>query len=123
MNAAQRWKKIEARIRNSLHKVGASHPSIKLAQEAATAATNNLNLITDSYKAGSISLIDLIDAQNAALSAELSAANAVYNFLQDLMEVQRASARYDFFLSATEREQWYRDIEDYYASALRGQNQ
>lgn len=113
--------KIEARIRNTLHQVGASHASIGLAEEASKAATSNLNLITDAYKAGSISLIDLIDAQNAALSAELNAANAVYNFLLDLMEVQRAIARYDFFVSAEEREQWYQDIEDYYADALRGQ--
>ena len=115
--------KIEARIRNGLHQIGASYPSMELAEKAATAAINNLELVTDSYKVGSVSLIDLIDAQNAALSAELNSANAVYDFLLDLMEVQRATARYDFFVSAEEKEKWYQEIENYYDSVLRGQTQ
>jgi outer membrane protein len=109
--------KIEARIRNALHDIGASYPSIELARKAADAAGNNLRLITDAYRAGSVSLIDLIDAQNAALSAELSAANAIYDFLLDLMEVQRATARFDFFLSPEQRQKWYQDIEAYYEKA------
>ena len=74
----------------------------------------NLRLITEAYRAGSVSFIELIDAQNAALSAELSAANAIYDFLLDLMEVQRAIAQFDFFMSPEERRQWYDNIENYY---------
>lgn len=113
--------RIEARIRNALHNIGASYPSIELAKKASDAATSNLKLITESYRVGSVSFIDLIDAQNAALSAELSAANAIYDFLIDLMEVQRATARFDFFVSADERRQWYEEIEAYYDSQ-RGNN-
>ncbi len=112
--------KIEARTRNALHEIGASYPSIELARKASTAADNNLRLITDSYRAGSVSLIDLIDAQNAALSAELSAANAIYDFLLDLMEVQRATARFDFFLTPDQRKEWYQNIEAYYEKAKQG---
>ncbi|NKB36085.1 MAG: hypothetical protein GKR93_02800 [Gammaproteobacteria bacterium] len=111
--------KIEARIRNALHNIGASYPSIDLARKSADAAGNNLRLITESYRAGSVSLIELIDAQNAALSAELSAANAIYDFLLDLMEVQRAIAQFDFFMSPDERRQWYEDIESYYKNSAR----
>ena len=111
--------RIEARIRNALHNIGASYPSIELARKAADASTSNLKLITESYRAGSVSLIKLIDAQNAALSADLSAANAVYDFLLDLMEVQRATARFDFFMTPEERKQWYENIEAYYEKAKR----
>ena len=111
--------RIEARIRNALHNIGASYPSIDLARKAANAAENNLRLITEAYRAGSVSFIELIDAQNAALSAELSAANAIYDFLLDLMEVQRAIAQFDFFMSPEERLQWYENIENYYKSNKR----
>ena len=39
---------------------------------------------------GVLSIIDLLDAQSAALVAEQSAANATYQFLLDLMEAERA---------------------------------
>ena len=103
-----------ARIRTGLHNIGATYPSIRLAKKASDAATSNLKLVTESYRVGSVSFIDLIDAQNAALSAELSAANAVYDFLIDLMEVQRATARFDFFVSPDERRLWYEEIEAFY---------
>ncbi len=111
---------IEARIRSSLHRTGASYPSIELAQKAANAAKNNLALVTDTYQKGAVSVITLIDAQNAALKTELSAANAIYEFLLDLMEVQRAVAKFDFFLKADEREAWYERIESYFQGRMPG---
>ncbi len=109
---------IEARIRSALHKAGASYPSIELAQQAANAAQNNLELVTDTYQKGAASIITLIDAQNATLSTELSAANAVYEFLLDLMEVQRATAKFDFFLKPAERKAWYERIDVHFKQRL-----
>jgi len=67
---------------------------------AADAARKNLTLVTASYARGIKSIIDLIDAQNSALVADQQAANAVYDFLIDLMAVQRSLG--NFFVFAPE---------------------
>jgi outer membrane protein TolC len=77
-------------MRSALHTAGASYAGIRLSQDAADAAKENLNLVVDAYSVGAVSIIDLIDAQNAALIAAEVAANASYDFLLDLAEVERA---------------------------------
>ncbi|MBW2683278.1 MAG: TolC family protein, partial [Deltaproteobacteria bacterium] len=66
----------------------------------------NLKLITDSYIQGLKSIIELLDAQNQALSADQAAANAVYDFLVDLMGVQRAMGMFVLFEPEEERNAW-----------------
>ncbi len=105
---------VELRIRAALYQVSASFPAIELAQEAAAAARRNLEMVTASYSRGVVSVIELIDAQNAALVAEATAANAVYDFLIDLMELQRATNTFDFFLTAAGREAWFERLETYF---------
>ena len=73
--------------------------------------------MSDSYARGAVSILDLLDAQNAAVGAEQLYANAVYDFFVDLMEVQRASNRFDFFLSPEDRELWYERLEDFFERA------
>lgn len=113
--------KVEEEIRTSLNNSGASFPSIRFANDASEAARKNLELVTDSYSRGAVSIIDLLDAQNAALSAELNAANAVYDFLIDLMNVQRAVGKFDFFTTAEERMEWFRELEEFYLENKRQQ--
>jgi outer membrane protein len=110
--------KVEEQMRTALNNSGASYPSIGFALSSAEAAHKNLDLVTDSYSRGVVSIIDLLDAQNAALSADLNAANAVYNFLIDLMNVQRASGKFDFFTSPEERNEWFRMLDEFYNKAL-----
>ena len=109
--------RIEERIRSALHETGASYPSIRLSHQAAEAARQNLKLVTDSYARGVVSIIDLLDAQNAALVANQAAESAVYNFLVDLMGVQRAAGQFDFFLTPGEREAWFERLKNYYEEA------
>ena len=90
--------RVEQRLRSVLHRAGASYAGIDLAADAADAARRNLALITDAYEQGVLSILDLIDAQNAALVAEQSAATAVYDYLIDLMDTHRASGRFGLFM-------------------------
>ncbi len=99
----------EAIIQNvlaALNRTRASYPSITLSRQASEAAKRNLDLVTDSYVQGIKTIIDLLDAQNQALSAELDAANAVYNFLIDFMGVERAIGQFVIFMPEKERQQW-----------------
>jgi outer membrane protein TolC len=108
--------RIEQRIRTALHRAGSSFAGIGLARDGADAAHNNLDLVTDSYARGVVSVVELLDAQNAALVADLAAATAVYTFLLDIMEVERAGASFSFFLTDAEREDLFQRLETFVAA-------
>ncbi len=105
--------RIEGRVLSAIHLVRASYPSIRLSNDAADAARRNLTLVTDSYVRGIKSIIDLIDAQNQALVANQQAANAVYDFLIDLMSIQRSSGRFFLFAPEEERDAWMDRLNQY----------
>ena len=96
--------RIEQRIRSILHQAGASFAAIKLSRDAAEAAHKNLDLVTDSYSQGVVNIITLLDAQNQALVAELVAANSIFDYLIDLMSVQRAVGKFDYYRSPEDRQ-------------------
>lgn len=95
-------------------KIQASGPSIGLSRDAREASLKNLDLVQDSYSLGVVSVIDLIDAQTSALVSSQVAANAVYNFMIDLMEMERAANAFDFFRTREERDAWFNRLEAYF---------
>ncbi|HEB69949.1 MAG TPA: hypothetical protein ENI88_10070 [Desulfobulbus sp.] len=97
----------------ALNRTRSSYPGIILSREAADSARRNLTLITDSYVQGIKSIIDLLDAQNQSLAADQTAANAVYNFLIDLMGVQRAMGSFILFQPEQERKDWLQRAEQF----------
>ncbi|QMU62238.1 MAG: hypothetical protein GKR92_11255 [Gammaproteobacteria bacterium] len=107
---------IETRVRNSLKQAKGSYPAIRLANDAAQAAEENLSLVIDSYSQGAVSITDLIDAQDASLEANLAAVNAQYQFMIDWIEVQRATANFDVLLEPDGFENWYQALNEYYAT-------
>ncbi len=109
--------KVEQRMRSALYASRAASQGIDLSRRAAAAAGRNLELVTDAYARGAVSIIDLLDAQNAALLAELGAANAVYDFLIVLMEVERSAGRFDFFMTDADREAWLERLRRYLEDA------
>lgn len=90
--------RVEQRVRSALRLAGASWVGIDLAASAAASAGSSLALVTDAYAEGSVSIVDLIDAQQAALAGRRLEAEARYDFLVDLMRVQRAIGRFFFFM-------------------------
>ena len=70
--------------------------------------------MTDKYVSGTVSITALIDAQDAALSAELDAAEAEYTFLIDLVEVMRSGSDFGLFLDPAYGVHWYNEIETYF---------
>ncbi len=109
--------RIEQRVRSTLHDTGASYTAIGLARQSAAAARRNFELVQDSYGRGVVSIIDLLDAQNAAVTAEAAAANAINDFLLDLMEVERAVGRFGFFVTPAERQDYFDRLNRYAAEA------
>ena len=108
---------VEQDMRTRLHDVGASSEAIDLSQEAAEAARKSLELMTESYSQGTVGITDLLDAQNARLNADLNAENAAFDFMIDIMEVQRSLGYYFFMLDEVERDEWYERFEQFFADA------
>ena len=104
--------RVETRMRSALFNAAASHSSIRLAMDAASAANENLDLVTDSYTEGAVSITDLIDAQDAALAAKLQAASARYQFLIDLVDVLRAESNFDLLLQQDGVKLWQQRVKE-----------
>lgn len=106
--------RVEQRIRAAMELSRAARAGIGLAREAAAAARENLELVTDAYARGAVSIIDLLDAQNAALNAEELAANAVYDFLVDLLEVERAANRIELLGTPETASAFFKRLERFF---------
>ncbi|UTW45490.1 TolC family protein [bacterium SCSIO 12696] len=104
---------IEQQVRAQVHSTNAAYSSIELSRQAAQAASKNLELISDSYAKGVVSVIDLLDAQNAALQAQGAAANAVYDFLITVMNLQQSVGEFEFLLPPERRGQLAEQLRDY----------
>jgi outer membrane protein TolC len=108
---------ISQRIRAAMHVAGASYAGIEQARAAAEAARKNLELVTEAYSSGAVAIVTLLDAQNATLVAYEAAANAVYGFLIDLMQVERAVGQFHFFRTEQEKQAYFNRLEEFYRKA------
>jgi len=96
--------RIEQRILSAIYLTGSSYVGIEQASDAAEAANKSLEIVQNAYTQGAVSILSLLDAQNAAFNADQAAANAVYDFLLDLLEMERSTGRFEFFMSDEERQ-------------------
>ncbi|MEE8523071.1 MAG: TolC family protein [Thermoanaerobaculia bacterium] len=107
--------RLEQLIRSNLYVVNSSYAGIRYTREASAAADDNLELVTDAYSRGAVDVLDLLDAQNAALNAELSAASALYDFFIDLLDVERSINWFTFLRTPQERQDWFQRLEKWFA--------
>lgn len=106
--------KVEQRIRSAMELTRASRTGISLSRQAADAARKNLDLVTDAYARGAVPILDLLDAQNAALNAAELAANSVYDYLTDLLEVERAANRIELLGTPETAAAFFERLEKYF---------
>jgi outer membrane protein TolC len=81
---------VDQRVRAALETAASAYTAIQLTRDAAEAANRNYDLVSDSYANGAVGITTVLDAQSAALSSSEAAANAVHDFLLNLMQVERA---------------------------------
>jgi outer membrane protein TolC/ABC-type uncharacterized transport system substrate-binding protein len=106
--------KIEQLVRSALHRSGASYAGMLQARISAGSALKNLDIVINLYSQGLASITELVDAQNAALIAELLATSAQFNFLIDLMNVQRAIGEFIYTYSVDDQDEFIQRLNDYY---------
>ena len=108
---------VSERVLASLQRAVASYAGIAQANDAAVAAAKNLDLVKTSYSEGAVSIVTLIDAQDAALAADEGASEAVYSFLIDLMNVERSIGRFDFLEAAEEQAAFFGRLEEFFRTS------
>lgn len=81
---------LDQRVRAAMESAAATYAAIALTRDASEAADRNYELVSDAYSRGAAGITTLLDAQSAAEQSSESAANAVHDFLLDLMRVERA---------------------------------
>jgi outer membrane protein TolC len=96
--------RVEERVRNQLHAVQAAYAQIQLTAVAAEASLKNFNLVSDAYARGVVNVIELLDAQETSLTASAASAESLYNFLTEIMAMQRAVGGFDYLLSPEDRD-------------------
>ena len=95
---------LEESIRATFAQASGSHATVDFARRQVDAARRNYELVDASYVLGVDSILDLLDAQNQLLTGELTAVNARYDFLEDLVAAERELALFPFLESPAEVE-------------------
>ncbi|MEM8907626.1 MAG: TolC family protein, partial [Bacteroidota bacterium] len=93
---------ISANIRNNVFNLVNQISNIELSEVSERTAGESLELTQTAYSSGAVNIIQLIDAQNNFLNAQLSRTNAFYNFLIDALALERTMGY--FFLLHTDDE-------------------
>ena len=104
---------LETRTLVALHRAAGTYPSLEFSSEAAAAASENLGLVIDAYRTGAVNVTELIDAQNAALAAELRAVDARYAYLIDAVDVLRSTGSFALLVEPEGTEEWFQAVESY----------
>ncbi|MDH3784402.1 MAG: TolC family protein [Acidobacteriota bacterium] len=95
---------IEQRTRTAIRRCESSFPRIKFGLQSARTAGESLELVREQYSEGTVNVTDLLDAQNQKLSAEQFSSSAIYEFMGDLVELQRAIAWFESDHTTEERD-------------------
>ena len=103
---------IELNTRTVVEATEGLYPRIGFNQTASAAAQRNLEIVTDQYSEGAKNITDLLSAQNNYFIAEQLTVTAIYEFLGQLVQLQRALSWFEYDRSLEEQEELFREIED-----------
>ena len=93
---------IEKNINDAVLQLINQISNIELSRVFEETAKETLDLTQTSYANGAVNIVQLIDAQNSYLDAQLASSNATYNYLLSSMQLERYLG--NFFLLQTEDE-------------------
>ncbi|WP_281613218.1 TolC family protein [Flammeovirga sp. SubArs3] len=110
---------VEREVRSAVLDLASTSTNITNSREAMEAAQKNYEIVRDNYSKGRVSIIELIDAQNNAFESEQQASNAVYQFLEASMSIQRSVGNFSLLQTDEEREQINQEITELYQNQIR----
>jgi outer membrane protein TolC len=95
---------IEKNINDSVLNLINQISNIQLSKVFEDTAKEALDLTQTSYASGAVNIVQLLDAQNNYLQAQLASANASYNYLQSSMQLERSLGLFFLLQNESERE-------------------
>ncbi len=104
---------LEQIVRSNMIATGASFNNVLLTRISSESAQKNFELVQDNYSEGTIGITSLIDAQNAALAAEIAATNAAYQLLADIFALERSTGYYLFLAPPEEAADFFLRFQQY----------
>ena len=93
---------VERTIRATFAEASASFENVGFAGQQVEAARKNFELVDASYTLGVASILDLLDAQEQLLDAELNLVDVLYGFYEDLIASEQAISYYAFLQAPNE---------------------
>ena len=101
---------VVAATQAGLFSIESSYSAIALSRTAAALAARNLDVVRRKYEEGTVSIVTLLEAQNAAFAQRQAADVAVYRFLGDAVAVQRLCGRIEALATPDENAAWLAEI-------------
>ncbi len=114
---------VHLQVRSKLETAAVSAREIELSKTGAIAAKRNMEIIQAEYAEGRNSIADLIDAQNANITAQQGEITAKYQFVLDFLTLERAIGRFHFLTQEEERADFVNRLGNYMKQGqTQGQN-
>ncbi|NQY04993.1 MAG: TolC family protein [Flavobacteriaceae bacterium] len=107
---------IDANVRNGVLNLINQIANIELSKLSESTAKDALDLIQESYKQGAVNFIQLIDAQNNYLNAQIASVTAVYNFLIASVQLERSIGYYFILNSKSDNDNFNQRFQEYLLS-------
>jgi outer membrane protein len=106
--------RIQERVSASLLDATVNAFNLELTQRAARFANRAYSMVKTSYSNGQSLFVDLLNAQNEAIRANLDASNAVYDYLISLLRVDRAISSFAILRDAEQERAMQRRFEQFF---------
>ena len=105
-------------VKVNLQQLTVNYLNLDLSRKSANAAISAFVLIQSAYQQGQSSYVDMLNAQNNAVSSKLDESNAVYKFLYSMLNLERTINRYSFFHSDEQNTMFVESFKEYYMTHI-----
>ncbi|MBT8339330.1 MAG: TolC family protein [Desulfatitalea sp.] len=105
---------IRINVRASLMDLANSSVNQENSKRASKFAAKSLSLVTQAYEKGKVSVVELVDAQNSALNAELAALNSEYDFVINQMDLERRIGHFSLLKSAGDNQAFLDRLDSFF---------
>ena len=104
---------LELGVRASVLELLTSRTNIDFSNAAAESALKNFELVQENYRQGQVSVTQLIDAQQAAVEAQLASAFSIYQYVQAHLNLEFNIGAFTMFMTETDLEQLEQRLNEY----------
>lgn len=105
---------IERNVRSNLMDLSNNAVNLGNSRRSSEFAKKNMTLVKDDYESGRVAAVELLDAQNSALTAELTALNSEYDFLISQLSLERSIGNFSLLSSTAENQAFLDRLESFF---------